>query len=310
CVYLGSSRHFRRYQLRCLTADSTHPGAPTAHNYWYVKLDAKACYNLSPYSAIQFDLKGPAGTNFGITLTQKSANCSTRLVDSVYKNLTDYVTMDGTKKTVTLPVKDFSTNLLGAGFDLNITGIEASLSDIGFEQDHGKRFLRLVGQNGLRYILGLYTCWTDYYGEPEKAISVPVLLQRLETQLEQALSLDPRPVHLNCHAGLDDMALEDSIEFFRQANVLTQRMLAGTGIGLSYETHRGRILYSPWIALQLLKSVEIEFTLDLSHWIVVLERQVSWSHSQTALSGNTRAHLGQNQTHPRSNGHDTAVAGK
>ncbi|KAJ3302482.1 hypothetical protein HDV03_004905, partial [Kappamyces sp. JEL0829] len=98
--------------------DSTHPGAPTAHNYWYVKLDAKACYNLSPYSAFQFDLKGPAGTNFGITLTQKSANCSTRLVDSVYKNLTDYVTMDGTKKTVTLPVKDFSTNLLGAGFDL------------------------------------------------------------------------------------------------------------------------------------------------------------------------------------------------
>ncbi|KAJ3302483.1 hypothetical protein HDV03_004906 [Kappamyces sp. JEL0829] len=155
----------------------------------------------------------------------------------------------------------------------NITGIEASLSDIGFEQDHGQRFLRLVGQNGLRYILGLYTCWTDYYGEPEKAISVPVLLQRLETQLEQALSLDPRPVHLNCHAGLDDMALEDSIEFFRQANALTQRMLAGTGIGLSYETHRGRILYSPWIALQLLKSVEIEFTLDLSHWIVVLERQ-------------------------------------
>ena len=39
----------------------THPGAPTAHNYWYAKFDLNACYDISKFTAMQFDLVAPAG---------------------------------------------------------------------------------------------------------------------------------------------------------------------------------------------------------------------------------------------------------
>ena len=96
----------------------THPGAPTAHNYWYVKFDQGACFDLSKYQSIQFGINAPSGTDFAISLTQKSADCKSRLIDSVYRNLTNYVITDGTTQTVTLPVADFSKNLLNQNFDL------------------------------------------------------------------------------------------------------------------------------------------------------------------------------------------------
>jgi hypothetical protein len=94
------------------------PGAPTAHNYWYVKFDAVACFNLARYRAIQFDVKAPAGADFYIALTQKSADCRSRETDSVYKNMTEYITPNGQFQTLTLPVSDFSTNLLNRTFDM------------------------------------------------------------------------------------------------------------------------------------------------------------------------------------------------
>ena len=101
-----------------VSEDSTHPGAPTAHNYWYVKFDRDACFNLAKYRTIEFDIVAPAKTDFYIALTQKSADCNSRLIDSVYRNMTNYITPDGTRKTISIPVRDFSTNLLKGAFDL------------------------------------------------------------------------------------------------------------------------------------------------------------------------------------------------
>ncbi|KAI8895789.1 hypothetical protein BC833DRAFT_599994 [Globomyces pollinis-pini] len=95
----------------------THPGGPTAHNYWYSKFDPLACFDLSPYTALQFDIKAPAGTDMYFTLTQHAPGCKKRLIDSVYQNLTKYITPDGTKKTVKIPLSDFGKNLVGKDFD-------------------------------------------------------------------------------------------------------------------------------------------------------------------------------------------------
>ncbi|KAI8911541.1 hypothetical protein EDD86DRAFT_202663 [Gorgonomyces haynaldii] len=100
-----------------LSESDTHPGAPIATNYWYVKFDLKACFDLSPYTAIQFDLVAPAGSDMYFTLTQHLSDCVTRVIDSVYTTLTKYVKPDGTKKTVTIPISDFATNLVGKPFD-------------------------------------------------------------------------------------------------------------------------------------------------------------------------------------------------
>ena len=36
-----------------------NPGTAETVNYWFVKFDAIACYDLTPYSAIEFDLIAP-----------------------------------------------------------------------------------------------------------------------------------------------------------------------------------------------------------------------------------------------------------
>jgi hypothetical protein len=56
------------------------------------------------------------------TLTQHDKDCATnpaptRLIDSAYTKLSQYVTPDGTKKTVSIPTADFAKNLLGQPFD-------------------------------------------------------------------------------------------------------------------------------------------------------------------------------------------------
>jgi hypothetical protein len=96
----------------------THPGKPNSHNYVYVKFDLNACFDLSPFTAFEFDLVAPPDAEMIFVMTQKSANCSVREIDSVYHSLDEYIKPDGTKQTVRMPVSDFSKNLLGQDFDL------------------------------------------------------------------------------------------------------------------------------------------------------------------------------------------------
>ncbi|KAL2918388.1 hypothetical protein HK105_201788 [Polyrhizophydium stewartii] len=89
-------------------------------NFWFSKFDAGACFDLTGYSSIDFDLLAPTGSSMSFTLTQKLADCSQRAPDgsdSVYLPLSKYVTPDGTKKHVSLPLADFAKNINGANYD-------------------------------------------------------------------------------------------------------------------------------------------------------------------------------------------------
>jgi hypothetical protein len=94
-----------------------NPGTAPTINYWFAKFDRVACFDLSGYSAVAFDLVAPAGSNMNFTMTQRSADCQSRLVDSVYRPLSSYVTPNGQKQTVVLPFADFSKTLVGGQFD-------------------------------------------------------------------------------------------------------------------------------------------------------------------------------------------------
>ena len=102
----------------------THPNKPNSRNYWYVKFDKYACFDLTPFTAFQFDLKAPVGAEMIFVLTQKAPNCTefptntARLIDSDYMPLSKYITPNNTKQTVTIPLKDFQKNLLGEDFDM------------------------------------------------------------------------------------------------------------------------------------------------------------------------------------------------
>lgn len=94
-----------------------NPGTAETINYWFTKFDLRACFDLRGYTGIAFDLIAPTGSDMNFTMTQRTANCSWRGLDSVYRPLSSYITPDGTKKAVFLPFSDYAKNLRGGDFD-------------------------------------------------------------------------------------------------------------------------------------------------------------------------------------------------
>ncbi|TPX65097.1 hypothetical protein SpCBS45565_g05375 [Spizellomyces sp. 'palustris'] len=105
------------------TAKHVELTAGAAENFWFAKFDRDSCFDLvaPQYQAIVFDLVAPAGSDFTMTLTQKTPDCKDRAganSDSVYVPLTKYITPNGQKQTVTVPFADFKNNLAGQPFDM------------------------------------------------------------------------------------------------------------------------------------------------------------------------------------------------
>jgi sugar phosphate isomerase/epimerase len=76
--------------------------------------------------------------------------------------------------------------------------------------------------------------------------------------------------------GYDAWSWQQNVDFFGQALELERT----SGITISFETHRSRSLFNPWITRDLLAQFpEMKLTCDFSHWCVVCERLVDseWS---------------------------------
>ena len=76
----------------------------------------------------------------------------------------------------------------------------------------------------------------------------------------------------------------------------------GDATTVSYETHRGRSLSTPAVALQLMEALPgLRLTADLSHWVVggerlfVAEEEVEWMGRVVARVDHTHARVGYNQ---------------
>lgn len=119
-------------------------------------------------------------------------------------------------------------------------------------------------RHALHYI-GEVVTGGDYVprpGDPPEAH-----LAELEHALPYARALGARFV--NCIVGSDSWSFADSVAFFRHAIALGERHQ----VQLSFETHRSRVLFHPWVTLQMLRRVpKLKLTCDFSHWCVVCER--------------------------------------
>ncbi|WP_248769319.1 sugar phosphate isomerase/epimerase [Pseudomonas sp. MWU12-2345] len=147
--------------------------------------------------------------------------------------------------------------LLAAGFD----GLEARLPLDAAERREFAAFLRA---NHLRYIS---TVFTAYDVLPQQAAAPAEHLQDLDRKLAWAAELQPRFV--NVLAGNDRWPLAQQVEFFGQAMALAKRH----GQFCTFETHRSRSLFNPWVTLELIRQLpDLRFTSDISHWIVTCER--------------------------------------
>ena len=92
-------------------------------------------------------------------------------------------------------------------------------------------------------------------------------LRELEEQLSQAPAL--RPLRVTVLTGSDSWPWPVQEAFWRQALALAE----ACGLPVSFETHRSRSFYSPWLLQPYLEAFPgLRLTADLSHWCAVAER--------------------------------------
>jgi sugar phosphate isomerase/epimerase len=147
--------------------------------------------------------------------------------------------------------------LLEAGFD----GMEARVPLTTSERAEFGAFLRS------RQTPYIATVFTAYDVLPEQSATVGEHLLDLDKKLGWASELSPRFVNLL--AGNDRWPLAQQVYFFGQAMELARKH----GQLVTFETHRSRSLFNPWVTLELIKQLpDLRFTSDISHWIVTCER--------------------------------------
>lgn len=115
--------------------------------------------------------------------------------------------------------------------------------------------------------------------------SVDEHLASFEEGLGAAAAFSPR--HIVCQSGRDGWSSDEALRFFVEA----LRIEDAVGVTVAHETHRGRILYSPWVARPLLESLPaLRVACDLSHWVCVTEA-LRLSDSLLALLGTRALHI-------------------
>lgn len=138
-----------------------------------------------------------------------------------------------------------------AGYD----GIETRLPDT----EQAERFRDLISAHDYAYIPQIFTAGS----------TVREHIESFRAQVEFASIFNPQLV--NCHAGSDMFSLAEAEAFFKDA----VRIADEVGVAVAHETHRGRVLYHPTIAEQVLDAVpDLKLCADFSHWVCVCERLI------------------------------------
>jgi len=133
------------------------------------------------------------------------------------------------------------------------TGIESGIAEAA---DKGA-FRALLQEHGFQFIGQIFSSGN----------SVKEHLESFELNVEAMRDLSP--VLINSHSGADAFTREESLEFFRGALEIEN----AAGIPVAHETHRGRILFNPWITRCVLSELpEVQLCADFSHFVCVCER--------------------------------------
>ncbi len=163
------------------------------------------------------------------------------------------------------------------GFD----GIETPISVIADKA----AFSAALEKHGLRYIAMINTC-TFAPDRPSNKFDDHVA--SFDRLVQEAKAM--RPMFINSHSGADLWSFDTAVRFFEHA----LRVEEEQGIMICHETHRGRILYNPWVTRDLCRRfAHLKLTADLSHFCVVAERVFAaddddWSEVLTVVADHTR----------------------
>lgn len=126
------------------------------------------------------------------------------------------------------------------------------------------RFLEALAENGLCFVAMINTC---RFPPDQPSQSLQDHLVSFEAQVKEALAF--KPILINSQSGCDLWSAETSKAFFTKALEVEK----ANGVLVCHETHRGRILFNPWITRDMCQAFpDLSLTADLSHFCVVAER--------------------------------------
>lgn len=122
-----------------------------------------------------------------------------------------------------------------------------------------KRFRALLAKHGFDYIPQIFT----------QGRNAAEHIESFRAQVAEAAALRPR--FINAHSGRDAFTEAESERFFAAALEIE----AEAGVAVAHETHRGRILFNPWITSRLMERFDtLKLCCDFSHWVCVCERLI------------------------------------
>jgi len=170
-----------------------------------------------------------------------------------------------------------------------------------------KKFRTKLAHAGLGFIAEI--CTAGSYVPKRRA----TLTDHVESLRDQAgAAMDCNPLFLTVIAGCDAWSLGQSVDFFGEALAVTDQL----GVPASFETHRSRSLFNPWITRDILQQLPaLRLTCDFSHWCVVCERLIDTESEVLALCAERAFHIharvgydqGPQVPHPAAPGHRAAL---
>jgi sugar phosphate isomerase/epimerase len=96
------------------------------------------------------------------------------------------------------------------------------------------------------------------------------------------------PLRINLHGGRDSLTHDEGSAFFEEALRVEQVI----SLPVLHETHRGRILFTPWdTAFYLRRFDELKLTADYSHWVNVCERLPDDQADALTLANRRTVHI-------------------
>lgn len=131
-------------------------------------------------------------------------------------------------------------------------------------------FAALLAQHHLKWIAGAFVA--------DQADLEPTLARLAEYG----------PLKIDLHGGRDSMSHDEGSAFFEEA----LRVEAKVGVPVGHETHRGRLLFTPWDTAYYLKRFDaLKIVADYSHWVNVCERLPDDQADALALANARAVHV-------------------
>jgi Xylose isomerase-like TIM barrel len=158
-----------------------------------------------------------------------------------------------------LPLEDFFAKVKEGGYD----GVDTWMPENKTEQ---KKIISLLDKYQLAIVSHQHQATGNNITEYCKSL-----------QYYLSLSTECNPILINSHSGKDYFSVDDQLKVIDVVQEFSEK----NNIVIAHETHRGRIGYSPYNAMELfMQRPNMKITADFSHWVCVTE---SWLQHSPAI---------------------------